>query len=238
MDTYEIEQLLSEAIENRPKVTNAPMNLYIHKNKIICGARAVMPRDAAFISHLAPEQIENGFNAKQWVAIVKEAREIAATAKLTSQMRKYSVLIEQGNVDQRQVDHKRAVERRAEERLLHRSVMRFAGAREGFLGGTMRDVSSGGMAFTCSTGKGQLRQDQEIVTQFSVPRFNRDNSFDTISFERKGRIRRIEKIDNSICRVAMQFAKPLNFKPAERRYTECDAKLEKSAYELATVLNN
>ena len=74
MDAHEIELLISEAIKARPTVTTAPMNLYVHKNRIICGARLLMPKDAAFIAHLSPHHLQNGIDSKDWKKIVEEAK--------------------------------------------------------------------------------------------------------------------------------------------------------------------
>ena len=62
MDTYQIEQLISQAIANRPLATSAPLNLYILNSKLICGARIVMPKNARFIAHISPETIVHGFD--------------------------------------------------------------------------------------------------------------------------------------------------------------------------------
>lgn len=224
MDTHEIEQLISEAISNRPTSTNAPMNLYIHRNRLICGARIVMPRDAAFVAHLTLHQFQKGFNDKEWKLLVEEIRRIAGTGTLTSYSDKRSANTESDCINHRAKPGKvNFAERRTELRLHHRSPVRFAGNNEKeFAHGKMRDVCSGGMSFSCRAASNYLQQGQVLTTHFDVPHFNADKSFDKMEFTRIGHIRRVDKVDPALFCVALQFAKPLPFKPAEDYFSEPD----------------
>ena len=205
MNSPEIERLIAEAIENRPKVTNAPMNLYIYDGKLICGARVVMPRDADFIAHVAPHQLENGFSDSEWKLVVEKTREIVSSEELTA-----------GAV-KKPLSGKRKKEQRKEQRLRHRRPVWFAEDFGAELSqGRMVDVSSMGMAFTCRADENCSHPGQQIAARFSVPRLNPDDSFDTVSFNRIGRICRLDRVNSPLRRVAVQFAKPLPFKPAEQ----------------------
>ena len=86
----------------------------------------------------------------------------------------------------------------------------------------MVDVSSGGIAFTCHSEGDCPLPGQRITTRFKVPRFNVDDSFETLSFSRPGRICRVKKMNGFLERVAVQFAQPLPFKPGEQGIGETD----------------
>ena len=219
MDTYEIEQIISLAVEKRPKFTSAPMNLYVHKNKLICGARIVMPREAAFVAHLTPQNLQDGFDTRQWKIIVQEIIEIVGAGKISAHSDINSAQTKlNGN-------NKSNEDRRRELRLSHRSHISFAGSSEKeLIEAKMRDVSSGGMSFACRTNSDYLQLGSEITTHFSVPRFNIDRSFDKIKFTRTGLIRRVDKIDPALYCIALQFANPLPFKPAENYYRQAKPK--------------
>ena len=186
-----------------------------------------MPRNAAFVTHVSADQLETGFGEKQWKAIVEEIREIAGTARLISDTVETSQDSSKYLTEDRQAE---IADRRSEQRLHYRCPIRYApNTKEKFGSGKMRDVSSGGMAFTCRISENYLQPDREIITRFSVPRFNQDGSFDTISMARMGHIRRVDKIESSLYYVAMQFAQPLTFKPAEQSYCDITAAENKKA---------
>ena len=106
-------------------------------------------------------------------------------------------------------------ERRREKRLQYNWPVWFAANFEGELAqGQMMDISSGGAAFTCYSDKCP-HGEQKITTRFSVPLYDEENSFDLENFIRDGRICRIDEISPYIRKVAIQFAEPLPFKPAE-----------------------
>jgi hypothetical protein len=78
----------------------------------------------------------------------------------------------------------------------------------------MENISSEGAAFTCYTDKCPYNE-HKITARFSVPLYDENNSFDLENFVRDGRICRIDEVSPYIRRVAVQFAEPLPFKPAE-----------------------
>ena len=57
---------------------------------------------------------------------------------------------------------------------------------------------------------------QELTARFSTPRFGQDDSFDIASFTRTGQVCRVNQENSFTSRVAMEFAEPLPFKPAEQ----------------------
>ena len=113
-----------------------------------------------------------------------------------------------------------SIERRAEKRLRYSWPVWFAEDFDNVLTqGQMVDVSSSGAAFTCyadscpsSGGK--------ITARFSVPRFGEEDSFDLENFIRQGRICRVEELGPFIRKVAVQFSKPLPFRPADEHSEE------------------
>lgn len=118
----------------------------------------------------------------------------------------------------------KADERRAEQRLHYRWPVRFAGKTgEKSLSGQMFDVSSEGMAFLFHANESCPRPDQPIMTNFGVPHFDSQGSFDTAYFKRVGRVCRIDNLTSRVNRIAVQFAEPLFFKPGEQDISESDA---------------
>jgi hypothetical protein len=105
-------------------------------------------------------------------------------------------------------------EKRAEQRLRYRWPVRFAvRAGQKPLSGQAVDITSRGMAFLYHPGENCPRPDQLITANFSVPHFNAHGSFDTVFFNRVGRV----------CRV--------DFKPGEqnRSYPDAQQRLEAKA---------
>ena len=116
------------------------------------------------------------------------------------------------------------VERRREKRLRYNWPVWFATNFDGELSqGQMENISSGGAAFTCYADKCPYSE-HKITARFSVPLYDENNSFDLENFVRDGRICRIDEVSPFIRRVAVQFAEPLPFKPAET--TMIDSVLE------------
>jgi hypothetical protein len=108
-------------------------------------------------------------------------------------------------------------ERRREQRLRYHWPVWFAEDFNGTLSqGQMVDVSSGGAAFTCYADTACPYPGQKMTARFSVPRFDRDDSFDMASFTRDAHILRVEEINKFTRRVAVQFAEPLSFRPGEQ----------------------
>ena len=118
----------------------------------------------------------------------------------------------------------RSSERRAEQRLRYRWPVRFAkNIKEKPLPGQIVDVSSRGMALLCHANKSCPQPDQLVTANFGVPRFDSHDSFDTVLFNRIGRVCRVDDLSNRVRRVAIQFAEPLFFKPGEQNISESDA---------------
>ena len=72
------------------------------------------------------------------------------------------------------------------------------------------------MAFTCYADKCPT-PGERITARFSVPQFDEDDSYDMANFIRDGRICCIDELGPFIRRVAVQFADPLPFSPAENK---------------------
>lgn len=116
-------------------------------------------------------------------------------------------------------------EKRKEQRLHYNWPMRFAGGFGQILSlGKMVDVSSWGGAFTCQANKYHPAPGQKITTLFSVPHFSSEGSYDMASYNRVGRICRVEDLGDDTCRIAVQFAEPLFFKPGEQGVSEAETK--------------
>ena len=211
MNIPEIERSITEAIYNRPKVTTAPLNLYLYDSKLICGGRIVMPKDAKFVAHVPTNCLEKGFNEKEWKLIVQKINLL--TNNQYDENNKPKEI-----KDKKQLKHTIFSERRREQRLYYRRPMwYFQTLNKARHKGQMVDISSNGMGFTCSmSDQNLLAAKQKITTRLDVPLFGKDGSYDMIRFDRTGQIRRVEKLNNSTHRIALEFTQPLPFKPAEQ----------------------
>ena len=211
MNVPEIERSITEAITNRPMVTTAPLNLYLYDSKIICGARIVMPKDAKFVAHVPPNCIEKGFTDKEWKLIVQKINLL--TNKRHNLDNKPKDLSHQTQLKRINFN-----ERRREQRLHYRRPMwYFQSLNKTRHKGQIVDVSSNGLGFTCNmSGQNLLAAKQKITTRIDVPLFADDGTFDMVRFDRTGQIRRVEKLNNSVHRIALEFTQPLPFKPAEQ----------------------
>jgi len=119
----------------------------------------------------------------------------------------------------------KAKEQRAEKRLRYRWHARFAlNPKQKPLSGQMVDVSSKGMALLYHNDKSCPGTDQLITTNFGVPYFDTGDSFDTVLFNRIGRVCRIDNLTSKVNRIAIQFVEPLFFKPGEQNISDSDAK--------------
>ena len=218
MDSPQIEMLIDEALKNRPTATTAPMNLYIYEARLICSSRAAMPREADFVAHTPPHQLQNGFAEKEWLLIVEKVRQLAGKKTLVAGSAKPGVCSGLDNCPFRAEEYRRRFEeRRSEKRVTYHKPIWFAeSCSHTFIEGWMCDISSGGVAFECKADEKYPESGEQIVTRFSIARYNDDNSFDTVSFTRAGSVCRVDKNDISLRRIAVQFAKPLPFKPAEQ----------------------
>ena len=211
MNSPEIERLITEAIKNRPKVTTAPLNLYIYDSKLVCGARIVMPKGAKFVAYVPANCLEQGFNDKEWKLIVQKVNQVTNSQHPDDSKPKE-------RTDIKQFKQTRFNERRREQRLYYRRPMWYSQSiNKTRYKGQMVDVSSGGIGFTCCVAKeNSLVNGQQITTRLDVPLFGTDGSYDMVRFDRAGRICRVEKVNSSIHRVSLQFTQPLPFKPAEQ----------------------
>ena len=212
MNIPEIERSITEAIYNRPKVTTAPLNLYLYDSKIICGARIVMPKDAKFVAHVPPNCLEKGFTDKEWKLIVQKINMLTNNQyNDDSKSRKLP--------DKKQTRQINFNERRREQRLHYRRPMwYFQSLNKTRHKGQIVDVSSNGLGFTCNmSDQNLLAAKQKITTRIDVPIFAEDGTFDMVRFDRTGQIRRVEKLNNSVHRIALEFTQPLPFKPAEQK---------------------
>lgn len=99
----------------------------------------------------------------------------------------------------------------------------------------MVDISSKGMALLYHADDNCPQPDQFITTNFGVPFFDSEDSFDTVFFNRIGRVCRVDKLTSKVNRIAVQFAEPLFFKPGEQNITDSDIKkrLEAKAMSIA-----
>ena len=211
MNIPEIERSISEAITNRPMVTTAPLNLYLYDAKIICGARIVMPKDAKFVAHIPPNCLEKGFTDKEWKLIVQKINLL--TNNRHNLDNKTTDMSHQTQLKQISFN-----ERRREQRLHYRRPMwYFQSLNKTRHKGQIVDVSSNGLGFTCNlSDRNFLAAKQKITTRIDVPLFAEDGSFDMVRFDRTGQIRRVEKLNNTVHRIALEFTQPLPFKPAEQ----------------------
>ena len=201
MNVHQIERLISEAIANRPVATGAPLNLYIYNGKVICGARVVMPKNASFISHVTPQTIQQGFNESDWKAVVERTLWILKDRPAPAG--------EGSSSDFR--------ERRREQRLkLNGNIWVNQEGNDKTLQGQLVDISSSGMAFTCYNKKGIPDCGQQITARFTVPFFTPQGDVQNRKFTRTAKVCRIGNANSYLKRIAVQFAEPLPFKPAEQ----------------------
>ena len=114
-------------------------------------------------------------------------------------------------------------ERRKEQRLRYHWPIWFAeDFNEALSQGQMVDVSSAGAAFTCHADENCPYPGQQLTARFSIPRFGPGDCFDMASFTRPGRICRVDEVNKFLRRIAVQFSKPLPFKPGEQASSESD----------------
>ncbi len=126
-------------------------------------------------------------------------------------------------------------EKRAEQRLRYRWPVRFATkAGQKPLRGQIVDITSRGLAFLCHPGEDCPHPDQLVTTGFGVPHFNSHGSFDTVFFNRVGRVCRVDGLNDKVNRVAIQFAEPLFFQPGRQDISDSEAqqRLEAKAQSL------
>ena len=109
------------------------------------------------------------------------------------------------------------MERRGEARLRYSWPVWFAEDFDDILTqGQMVDISSGGASFTCYADRCPT-PGERITTRFSVPKFESEDSYGLENFIRDAQICRIDDLGPHVRRVAVQFADPLPFAPAEHK---------------------
>ena len=84
--------------------------------------------------------------------------------------------------------------------------------------GLMIDISSGGLAFTCNSKSAGVEEGQKLTVQFSLPRDEADGE-SLMNLTRTARVCWVKTNDGPICRVGVQFDKPLSMKPCEQAST-------------------
>lgn len=106
--------------------------------------------------------------------------------------------------------------RRLEERLCYQWPVLFAeNFTESISEGVMVDVSSGGLAFICSI-ENCPSLGQTLSMRFNIPRAEEDDCSAMTSFTRTGHVLRINEINDTLRRIAIQFDEPLTLKPCEQ----------------------
>ena len=215
MNPAQIERLISKAIENRPRVTNAPLSLYICEGKLVCGARIVTPKDATFIAYVHTDTIDNGFSDKQWKLIVEKTMRLLLQQQGVSAQ---SLAANSGKTSRpRKTGSASGKEHRKEQRLKYRQPIWFSNELSKALSqGQTFDISSKGISFNCYSQDSCLYPRQEISTRFSVPCINANKKLEMQNFTRKGRICRIDSGKGSLDKIAIQFTDSLPFKPGEQ----------------------
>jgi hypothetical protein len=119
---------------------------------------------------------------------------------------------------------KRAKNERREQRLRYqRAVLFSVDSNQTVSEGLMVDVASGGLAFRCDTGDHCPHIGQKIVTQFSIPSSEVDDSSSMISFTRTGHVLRVEAINPFLRHIAVQFDESLFVKPFEKVKSESES---------------
>jgi hypothetical protein len=171
-----------------------------------------MPKDAKFVAHVPPNCLEKGFTDKEWKLIVQKINLLTNNQNNIDNKPKEMTRQKQP----RQINFN---ERRREQRLHYRRPMwYFESLNKTRHKGQIVDVSSNGLGFTCNmSNQNLLAAKQKIKTRIDVPIFAEDGSFDMVRFDRTGQIRRVEKLNNSVHRIALEFTQPLPFKPAEQK---------------------
>ena len=115
------------------------------------------------------------------------------------------------------MDETNAKEQRREKRLRYEWPICFAeDFKETLCQGLMVDVSSGGLAFTCTADENCPHPGQQLTVRFSIPSFATSDSSAMTSVTRSGRVLRVDTVNSSVRRVAIQFDEPLSLKPGEQ----------------------
>lgn len=105
----------------------------------------------------------------------------------------------------------RTKDRRRAPRLRYRVTVRYAENFEdnkAVSEGQMLDVSSGGLAFTCKADKNCPTEGQPLAVHFSIPN-SEVHDASMMEFKRTGCVLRIQKVNPSLCNIAVRFDEPL-----------------------------
>ena len=117
----------------------------------------------------------------------------------------------------------KANEQRTEQRLQYRWPVRFSNLNNNEpYQGQIVDLSSKAMSFLCHIDQNHFETGDSIKINFGVPFFRNTENFDTILFERIGKVNRIDKPGSKVYRIALQFASSLFLKPGEQGINEID----------------
>lgn len=121
-------------------------------------------------------------------------------------------------------------EQRRERRLRYHWPVWFAeDFDEELLHGQMVDVSSVGAAFTYYGQENLPYTGQPITARFSVPCLGPEESFNMTSFTCLGSVCRVDRVNDFLHRIAVQFAETLPFRPGEQATDEYDTELRLKA---------
>jgi len=83
-----------------------------------------------------------------------------------------------------------SAEQRQEQRLAYRWPIWFGeDLTQAVFLGLMEDVSSGGIAFSCTADHGQFQQGQRLTVRFSIPCFDDSDPLATVGVTRTGQVR-------------------------------------------------
>ena len=135
----------------------------------------------------------------------------------------------------------KANEQRAEQRLNYCWPVRFKeDNKEKDFPGQIVNVSRQAIAFLCHADENCPHPDQLLTINFGVPHFDRTNSFDTVLFNRLGRVYRLDELSDQVSLVVVQFIEPLFFIPGEQDISESDAqnRLETKALSIIKAEEN
>lgn len=118
----------------------------------------------------------------------------------------------------------KTLEKRAEKRLYYRWPVKFTtDNNKTDTQGQIVNINSRGLSFFCHADNNCPISGQSISLSFGAPYFNEANSFDTVLFNRQGRVLRINKINDHVHQVIVFFSEPLFFKPGEQEIAESEA---------------
>ena len=96
----------------------------------------------------------------------------------------------------------KANEQRTEQRLQYRWPVRFSNLNNNEpYQGQIVDLSSKAMSFLCHIDQNHFETGDSIKINFGVPFFRNTENFDTILFERIGKVNRIDKPGSKVYRI-------------------------------------